>query len=348
MYYFCRMEKNVALSIESNVELRQFNTFGINARAKNLIRLRSEIELPEILRLASSYEGNILFLSGGSNLLLTKDWDGLVIKIETKGIEILDEDQEYVYVRVQAGEIWDDFVQFCISRNFGGVENLTLIPGCVGSSPIQNIGAYGVEVKDVFYMLEAVSLRTGEFREFYKDECQFGYRYSIFKGEYKNRYLILSVTFRLHKNPQLNLSYEAVEVETKRLGLPLNIETISKAITNIRRSKLPDPKEIGNSGSFFKNPLIGERDFKLLESRFPEIRYFRNEEGYKLAAGWLIESCGWKGFREGDAGVHDRQALVLVNYGNASGKQIKALSEKISDSVYKKFGVKLEAEVNIL
>ena len=342
------MEKNVALSIESNVELRQFNTFGINARAKNLIRLRSEIELPEILRLASSYEGNILFLSGGSNLLLTKDWDGLVIKIETKGIEILDEDQEYVYVRVQAGEIWDDFVQFCISRNFGGVENLTLIPGCVGSSPIQNIGAYGVEVKDVFYMLEAVSLRTGEFREFYKDECQFGYRYSIFKGEYKNRYLILSVTFRLHKNPQLNLSYEAVEVETKRLGLPLNIETISKAITNIRRSKLPDPKEIGNSGSFFKNPLIGERDFKLLESRFPEIRYFRNEEGYKLAAGWLIESCGWKGFREGDAGVHDRQALVLVNYGNASGKQIKALSEKISDSVYKKFGVKLEAEVNIL
>ncbi len=348
MYYFCRMEKNVALSIESNVELRQFNTFGINARAKNLIRLRSEIELPEILRLASSYEGNILFLSGGSNLLLTKDWDGLVIKIETKGIEILDEDQEYVYVRVQAGEIWDDFVQFCISRNFGGVENLTLIPGCVGSSPIQNIGAYGVEVKDVFYMLEAVSLRTGEFREFYKDECQFGYRYSIFKGEYKNRYLILSVTFRLHKNPQLNLSYEAVEVETKRLGLPLNIETISKAITNIRRSKLPDPKEIGNSGSFFKNPLIGERDFKLLESRFPEIRYFKNEEGYKLAAGWLIESCGWKGFREGDAGVHDRQALVLVNYGNASGKQIKALSEKISDSVYKKFGVKLEAEVNIL
>lgn len=342
------MEKNVALSIESNVELRQFNTFGINARAKNLIRLRSEIELPEILRLASSYEGNILFLSGGSNLLLTKDWDGLVIKIETKGIEILDEDQEYVYVRVQAGEIWDDFVQFCISRNFGGVENLTLIPGCVGSSPIQNIGAYGVEVKDVFYMLEAVSLRTGEFREFYKDECQFGYRYSIFKGEYKNRYLILSVTFRLHKNPQLNLSYEAVEVETKRLGLPLNIETISKAITNIRRSKLPDPKEIGNSGSFFKNPLIGERDFKLLESRFPEIRYFKNEEGYKLAAGWLIESCGWKGFREGDAGVHDRQALVLVNYGNASGKQIKALSEKISDSVYKKFGVKLEAEVNIL
>jgi UDP-N-acetylmuramate dehydrogenase len=342
------MEKNVAVSIESDASLRCYNTFGMDVKASQLLRLTSENELPEVLRYASAFEGRVLFLGGGSNILLTRNWEGLVIKIETKGIEVLDEDSEFVYVKAQAGEVWDDFVNFCVERNFGGIENLTLIPGCVGSSPIQNIGAYGVELKDVFYMLEAVSLRTGEFREFYKDECNFGYRYSVFKGECKNSYLILSVIFRLQKRPKFNLSYGAVEEEVKRIGAGINIRTISQAITNIRRSKLPDPSEIGNSGSFFKNPLVSVGEFEALIKSYPNLRYFRNNDEYKLAAGWLIESCGWKGYREGDAGVHSLQALVLVNYGSATGNQIKELSEKITESVFNKYGVKLEAEVNIL
>ncbi len=342
------MEKNVAVSIESDASLRYFNTFGMDVKASRMLKLTSENELPEVLRHAYAFEGRVLFLGGGSNILLTRDWEGLVIKIETKGIEVLDEDNEYVYVRAQAGEVWDDFVNFCIERNFGGIENLTLIPGCVGSSPIQNIGAYGVELKDVFYMLEAVSLRTGEFREFYKDECNFGYRYSVFKGEYKNSYLILSVIFRLQKRPKFNLSYGAVEEEVKKIGAGINIRTISQAIANIRRSKLPDPSEIGNCGSFFKNPLISVGEFEALIKSYPNLRYYRNNDEYKLAAGWLIESCGWKGYREGDAGVHPLQALVLVNYGSATGNQIKELSEKITVSVFNKYGVKLEAEVNIL
>lgn len=251
-------------------------------------------------------------------------------------------------MKAEAGEIWDDLVQYTIRQGFGGLENLSLIPGTVGSSPIQNIGAYGVELKDVFYMLEAVSIKTGEFREFYRNECQFDYRYSVFKGVYKGLYLILSVIFKLRKKPILNTSYGAIEEEIKRLGLPLSIESVSKAVINIRKSKLPDPAVTGNAGSFFKNPVISAKQFHVLIDRHPDIRYFVTEDGYKLAAGWLIESCGWKGFREGDAGVHPAQALVLVNYGNAKGSEIKNLADKIIQSVRTKYDILLEPEVNIL
>lgn len=339
------MEKNLALTIESDVDLRPYNTFGISAKAKELIRLKSEDELPNLLRYASGKK--ILLAGGGSNMLFTKDWDGVILKIETKGIKVLDEDEEFVYVKAEAGEVWDDLVSFAIKNGYGGLENLSAIPGNVGSSPIQNIGAYGVELKDSFFMLEAVSLRTGEFREFYKEECQFDYRYSVFKGVYKGIYLILSVILRLRKRPILNLTYGAVEQELKRQNLSVTIRTVSETIIKIRKSKLPDPLEIGNAGSFFKNPVISDKEFQLIFDKYPNIQFFKVEEGVKLAAGWLIEQCGWKGYRDGDAGVHAKQALVLVNYGNATGTEIKKLAEKISESVNEKFGICLHPEVNI-
>lgn len=341
------MEKNIELTIEKDVDLKPFNSFGISVKAKQLIRLTSESELPEVLRYISSYNGKVLFTGGGSNMLFTEDWNGLIVKIETKGIQVLDEDDDYVYIKAEAGEVWNDLVQYAIQRGYGGIENLSLIPGNVGSSPIQNIGAYGVELKDVFYMLEAVSIRTGEFREFYHKDCEFDYRYSVFKGPCKGIYIILSVILRLSKKPLLNLSYGAINEEITKLQLPLNVESVSKAIINIRRSKLPDPIEIGNAGSFFKNPTLNEKEFNLLLRDHKEVKYFKTEKGYKLAAGWLIESCGWKGYREGDAGVHKLQALVLVNYGNATGKQIKNLANRIVESVFAKYNVKLETEVNI-
>jgi UDP-N-acetylmuramate dehydrogenase len=341
------MEKNTRLAIEENVDLSHYNTFRVNARAKHLVRLESEDELPDILRYAADYKGKVLFLGGGSNMLFTEDWDGLIIKIETKGIEVLDEDEDCVYVRAQAGEEWNDLVNYCVAKGYGGIENLSLIPGTVGSSPVQNIGAYGVELKDVFYMLEAVSIKTGELREFYRNECQFDYRYSVFKGVYKGIYLILSVTLKLNKKPQLNVSYGALEDEIKRLNLPFTIDSVSKAVVNIRRCKLPDPEILGNAGSFFRNPVVSTEELERLKVNHPDIRYFKVEDGYKLAAGWLIENCGWKGYREGDAGVHQNQALVLVNYNKTTGIDIKNLSEKIAQSVFEKFGVQLEPEVNI-
>lgn len=341
------MEKAV-LTIESNVDLKPLNTFGVKAMAKHLVRLRDESELPDILRYASSYNGEVLLLGGGSNMLFLNDWNGLIIKIETKGIEVLDEDDDHVYVKAEAGVVWDDLVSYCVERGYGGLENLTGIPGNVGSSPIQNIGAYGVELKDSFYMLEAVSLRTGEFREFYKNECMFDYRYSVFKGVYKGVYLILSVIFKLNKKPVLNLSYEAVEQEVERINMPLDIRSVSRAILNIRRSKLPDPEIIGNAGSFFKNPVINNTSFNTLLKEHPEIKYFKTDEGYKLAAGWLIENCGLKGYRNGDAGIHDRQALVLVNHGSAKGTEIREVANLVIRTVREKFGIVLEPEVNIL
>jgi UDP-N-acetylmuramate dehydrogenase len=346
-YYFCGMEKRMIPTVETDVDLQPYNTFGIKVKARHLIRFKSENELPDILRYASAYKGKVLFYGGGSNMLFTGDWDGLIIKVETKGIQVLDEDDEFVYVKAEAGEVWDDLVQFCISKGYGGLENLSLIPGTVGSSPIQNIGAYGAELKDVFYMLEAVSVKTGELREFYRNECQFDYRYSIFKGVYKGIYLILSVIFKLRKKPEINISYGAIEEEIRKLKLPLNISSVSQAVISIRKCKLPDPLITGNAGSFFKNPVIPVKKFHALIELHPEIKYYATEDGYKIAAGWLIETCGWKGFREGDTGVHPNQALVLVNYGNATGNEIKSLSERIISSVYDKYEILLEPEVNI-
>lgn len=320
----------------------------MDVKAAAFAEIRNEEELPSLLRIINQYPGQILFMGGGSNILFTRDFDGLVVKISTKGIEIVDQDEEYVYVRGMAGENWDDFVQYCVAHNFGGLENLSLIPGNVGSSPIQNIGAYGVEIKDTFYMLDAVALRTGEFREFYHEECSFGYRSSVFKHELKDRYLILSVTFRLNKKPLLNTSYGAIAIELKAMGEEPTVKTVAKAISNIRRSKLPDPLVIGNAGSFFKNPVVSQSLFEELKTRFPEMPAYPSVTGAKLAAGWLIEQCGWKGYREGDAGVHERQSLVLVNFGNATGPQIYALAGRIIESVKQKFNVILEPEVNII
>jgi UDP-N-acetylmuramate dehydrogenase len=291
-----------------------------------------------------------LILGGGSNILFTKNFDGLVLKNEILGIEKIREDQEHVYIKAGAGVNWHQLVVHCIDNNWAGIENLSLIPGNTGASPMQNIGAYGVELKDVFFELEAVHIREKRTVAFNLNDCEFGYRESVFKRKFKNEFVIANVTFRLNKNPLFNTSYGAIELELQAMGVKeLSIRAISRAVINIRRSKLPDPVEIGNAGSFFKNPEIKEDSFKILKNDFPEIvGYKLPNSNIKLAAGWLIERCGWKGYRLGDAGCHARQALVLVNYGNANGEEIYSLSEQIIKTVHEKFGVLLEREVNII
>jgi UDP-N-acetylmuramate dehydrogenase len=303
-----------------------------------------------LAELVSERKLPLLILGGGSNILLTKDFDGWVLKNELKGIELVREDNEYYYVKVMAGENWHQFVLYCIEHNYAGLENLSLIPGNTGASPMQNIGAYGVEIKDVFHELEAFHLKEQAIVKFNLTDCQFGYRESIFKKEYKGEFIILHVTFRLRKQPVFNFSYGAIEQELERMGVrELSIQNISKAVINIRSSKLPDPAVIGNAGSFFKNPVITKTKYEQLAESFPSIPgYAAGESRIKLAAGWLIEHCGWKGYRKGDAGCYEKQALVLVNYGKAAGKEIFDLSASITESVLNKFGVTLETEVNIL
>jgi UDP-N-acetylmuramate dehydrogenase len=331
-----------------NFSLKSYNSFGLDVKAFAFVEITSENQFAGLLRLVNTSKKPFLILGGGSNLLFTSDFDGLVVHIATKGIEIVDEDEDSVYVRSMAGENWDDFVKYCIARNYGGLENLSLIPGNVGSAPIQNIGAYGAEIKDSFYMLDAVSVKTGEFREFYSADCQFGYRQSVFKGDLKGQYVILSVTFKLSKNPVFNTSYGSVSDYLKERGLPVNLQNISNAISEIRRSKLPDPFELGNAGSFFKNPVISLKHFSRLQKDYPDIPSYPAGSLTKVPAGWLIEKCGWKGFRDGDAGVHARQALVLVNYGNATGTQILNLAHRIMESVKQRFEIDIEPEVNII
>ncbi|HEY4336630.1 MAG TPA: UDP-N-acetylmuramate dehydrogenase, partial [Puia sp.] len=289
-------------------------------------------------------------LGGGSNILFTKDFGGLVLKNNIRGIELIREDEHHVYVRVGAGENWQGFVEYCLQRNWAGVENLSLIPGSVGATPMQNIGAYGVEIKEVFYELEAWSLEENKVYSFSLNDCELGYRDSVFKQRYRGKFVILNVVYRLNKIPKFNIAYGAIREELDQMDVgQLSIQAISEAVINIRRSKLPDPAKIGNAGSFFKNPVVGADRFVQLQSSFPGIAGFPNSGGtVKLAAAWLIEQCGWKGYRKGDAGCHERQALVLVNYGQASGAEILALSEEIATSVRTKFGVGLEREVNII
>ena len=290
-----------------------------------------------------------LILGGGSNVLLTKDFEGVVVKINTKGIFKINETEQHVWLNVQSGVAWDDFVNYCIDNDFGGIENLSLIQGNVGSSPIQNIGAYGVEVKDSIDSVEVVDIKSMQMFELKNEECNFAYRNSIFKQELKDKVIIVSVTYKLTKKHQLHLEYGAITDELNKMGITQpNIRNVAKAICNIRNCKLPDPKEIGNAGSFFKNPTITEKDYSNLKSSFPEIPSYTQTDGtYKIPAGWLIEQCGWKGYKEGNVGVHANQALVLVNYGNATGKEVLLLSEKIQQSVKKKFGLDLQTEVNI-
>ena len=338
------------MKIEENISLKKYNTFGIEASSRYFLELNSTNEIKDFISEKRFFDTPQLILGGGSNLLLTQNYDGIVLKNNLKGIELINEDENYFFVKCAAGENWHQFVLHCIANNYAGVENLSLIPGCVGASPMQNIGAYGVEIKDVFYELEAIHLRDFSLKVFSKDECEFGYRESVFKHKLKNQFIITSVTFRLLKKPNLNTSYGAIEKELEAMQVKeISIATISRAVCNIRSSKLPNPAEIGNAGSFFKNPVIKNSQFELLKKSFPEIVGYPNNVGEtKLAAGWLIEQCGWKGYRQGDAGVHKNQALVLVNYKNASGKEIYDLSAQVLASVKIKFGVELEREVNII
>lgn len=333
-----------------NYSLKNYNTFGIDTYAKNFAVFNSVNDLQNLFQIKDYKNEPVLFLGGGSNILFTKNFDGLVLKNEINGIETIHEEEKYVYVKVGAGVNWHQFVLHCIHKNFAGVENLSLIPGNAGASPMQNIGAYGVEIKDVFYSLEAYHYRENKIINFTLNDCEFGYRDSIFKKRYKNQFVILNVTFRLNKIPHYNISYGAIEEELKKMHVgQLSIKAISDAVINIRTSKLPDPKLIGNAGSFFKNPEIYEHQLNQLKLIKADVPLYKiNEDKFKIPAGWLIEQCGWKGYRKGDAGCYDKQALVLVNYGNATGEEILELSELIIKSVKDKFGLMLEREVNVI
>ena len=334
--------------IKKNISLKYLNTFGIDVKAKEFASVESKQDLAKLLVINSS---NLLVLGGGSNILLTEDLDGLVLHINIKGIKVVSVYENKIRVRVAAGENWHEFVSWSLKKNYGGIENLSLIPGNVGTAPIQNIGAYGVELKDVFISCEAMDIKTQKLRTFEKIDCNFGYRNSIFKEELKDQYIITSVIFELSTlHHKLKKNYGTIENKLKNSGINNpTIQDISKAVISIRNSKLPNPKVIGNSGSFFKNPIISCKHFEILKNKFPKIPHYKiTETSVKIPAGWLIEIAGFKGKRIGNCGVHDKQALVLVNYGNASGKDILELSKKIQEAILIIFDIVLESEVNIL
>ena len=334
--------------VSKNVSLKNYNTFRLDYKAGVLLCVRSESEAVEIIR-SHEYRGKpFLILGGGSNVLFTNDFDGTIMHPDFEGINIEGRGHDHVTVSAGAGLKWDSFVGWAVDNGFGGIENLSLIPGTVGASPIQNIGAYGVEAKDTIEKVRSVSLDEGTIREFSKCECGFGYRSSIFKNELRRKYLISRVYFRLEIRPSLKLGYGSLEDEIGRMGRP-TLENVRKAVMKIRRSKLPDPEVIGNAGSFFKNPAVEQAIADSLSARYPQMPRYRDQYGgIKLSAGWMIEQCGWKGMRIGDAGVHDRQALVLVNYGSAKGSDILRLSEEIKKSVMEKFNIGLEREVEVI
>ena len=338
------------LTIQSNVSLKPYNTFGIDASTRYLIEVENEADIYTLHQLPDFQTLPKLILGGGSNLLLTQDFGGITIKINIKGIEKIAENEQHLWLKVGAGEIWHDLVCYCLERNYAGLENLSLIPGTVGAAPMQNIGAYGVELKDTFDQLEAIHMATGEKRIFYHADCRFGYRDSVFKHEAKGLFFITSVLFRLSKTPIFQVSYGDIQKTLDQMGVKeLSIQAVSDAIVKIRRSKLPDPAEIGNAGSFFKNPEISASQYKKLQAIYPEVPHYQmGNNTVKVPAGWLIEQCGWKGKRTGNVGVHNRQALVLVNYGGGTGMEIKQLSEKIQQSVKERFGILLQTEVNFV
>jgi UDP-N-acetylmuramate dehydrogenase len=334
--------------IQSNVDLKPFNTFGISCKAKRFASFQNVEELSTILKQRNDDE--LLVLGGGSNMLLTKDFDGLVIKNEVYGFNLIESTEDTVLIESGAGDVWHEFVIRCIEEGYGGIENLSLIPGSVGASPMQNIGAYGVEIKDTFDSLQAYHIETGEVHSFDHEQCEFGYRESVFKRALKGQYIIISVRFRLHTKHELNTSYGAIETELNELGITNpTIKDVSRAVITIRSSKLPDPKEIGNAGSFFKNPVVEQAVVNAIGERYEQFPQYPAPNGkIKLAAGWLIEQAGWKGKTFESYGVHKKQALVLVNYGGATGAQIYELSGKIIEDVREKFGITLEREVNMI
>lgn len=331
-----------------NVHLKTYNTFGLDYKADHLIAIKTEEEAISILKNRKSLKDPLFIIGGGSNLLFTADYKGTLLHPEIEGIKIEEKLPEYVIVSSGSGVNWDKLVEWSVNNDYGGLENLSHIPGMVGASPIQNIGAYGVEVKDTIEKVRAVSTGDGSVMEFSKKDCRFGYRNSIFKNEIKGKYLITRVYYKLTLSPLLNINYGSLKEEAGKLG-SVTLKNVRQAVINIRSSKLPDPKIIGNAGSFFKNPFVSKNVAVKLKKNYPQILAYEDpSDGIKLAAGWLIDQCGWKGKRIGDAGVHVKQALVLVNYGNATGKEVFDFSEAIKKSVLEKFGVELEREVEVV
>lgn len=337
--------------MQENFSLKPYNTFGVEAKARYFTEVNTIDELKEALTFAETQSLQILFLGGGSNILLTKDFDGLAIRLNLRGISEENINENEVWVTAKAGENWHEFVMYCLQKNYGGLENLSLIPGNVGTSPMQNIGAYGTEIKDLFVSCEVLDLENTELKTFNLEQCRFGYRDSIFKQEGKGRYVILEVTFKLtQKNHSIKTEYGAIQSELENLGIENpTIQDVSRAVINIRQSKLPDPKEIGNAGSFFKNPTIPLAQFEALKQQFENIQGYPNGDMVKVPAGWLIEQCGWKGKQIGNVASHKLQSLVIINAtGNAAGKEIFDFSTEIINSVKEKFGIELEREVNII
>ncbi|MEI7726059.1 MAG: UDP-N-acetylmuramate dehydrogenase [Bacteroidota bacterium] len=349
-----------AMHLDQKVSIKALHTFGMEVEARYFVEAKTHSEVLTLLNYRHMIHMPILFLGGGSNVLFTRDFSGIVIRIASKGMVTREDDANHVLVTVEAGENWDEFVQHCVDNHWAGIENLSLIPGTVGAAPIQNIGAYGVEVKDVIESVQVVEINSGKQKRYTNADCQFGYRDSIFKRALHGKVIILNVTFKLFKNsplapqspcPPLKLDYGDIRPELDRLGVTdPTIRDVRLAVCNIRRRKLPDPAEIGNAGSFFKNPVISQELLVALQTGFPEIPFYlqASSEQVKIPAAWLIEQCGWKGYRSGDAGVHPDQPLVLVNYGSATGTQILELAGQIMDSVRQRFGIQLEMEVNVI
>lgn len=337
------------MEILKNYDLTKLNTFGVSAKAKFFTEIQNEGDLKDLLVSKEFKENDKLFLGGGSNVLFTKDFDGIVILNKLKGIEILKENSENVFIKSMSGELWNDFVNFAVINNYWGVENLSLIYGTVGGAPVQNIGAYGAEVEDVIDSVEAYNIETGKKKIFENKECEFGYRDSVFKNKLKGKYFISAVIFKLSKVPNLDISYKGLKdyLEKNKIQVK-NPRDISKAVAEIRKNKLPNPEILGNAGSFFKNVYIDSRKMEEIRTTYPDAPSFEEDGMVKIPAGWLIEKCGWKGKRIGNVGVHEKQALVLVNYGGASGEEIKNLAEQIIASVFSKFGLELVPEVNIV
>ena len=338
------------MNIIENYPLLKLNTFGVDVKAKYFVSINTINELIEVTKTNVFKDLELLILGGGSNILFTKDFDGLVILNNIKGKEIIDQNQQSIFLKIGAGENWHELVMYCVDNGWGGIENLSLIPGNTGTAPMQNIGAYGVEIKETFIELEALEISSGKIVKFNNSDCEFGYRESVFKNKMKNQYIILNITLELKKNPVLNINYGDVKaiLESQNIKNP-DIKEVSNAIISIRQSKLPDPKKIGNSGSFFKNPIVSLNLLELIKKKYPNVvNYEINENEFKIAAGWLIERAGWKGKKFNNYGIHEKQALVLVNYGLANGMEIFELSEKIILDIKDKFGITLEREVNII
>lgn len=337
-----------AMKLQENVSLKPYNTFGVEAKTRFFVEVTTGVELLEALGWVG--DRPLLILGGGSNLLFPQDWEGVVLKINIRGREIVQENTDSVHIKFSAGENWHESVLYTVNQGWGGLENLSLIPGQVGTAPVQNIGAYGAEVKDTIVSLEAVNINKRTTKVFKNEECKFGYRDSIFKHQQKGQWIITSVTFELNKNPVLKLNYGAIG-ETLRAQNVENpgVKDVSEAVIKIRQSKLPDPNKIGNGGSFFKNPIVSAEKLEALKKNYPDIpNYHLLTTDYKIPAAWLIETAGWKGKRVGNAGVHEKQALVLVNHGGATGSEIWQLGQQVQADVETKFGIKLEPEVNII